>query len=456
MNLTKTLITQLNNSYIDCSYSDSGNTNVLTIETPTPEGDLVIQPFTIRTKDGFSLKYNEETGKVSYRIQIKYFATSTTENKLLTNYSTYFTDYELNLQTLATYENVDPVTQFITPTYPEPYGDGTKEVPLFEYNDIETQKENIFIIDTGIVNKDSKKVYIASYYGTNTNKCKLDLLVEVVPDPFGGVSSYVIKTQNNKMYDIFHPYMVYNADGFGGGGKKISNIISLSSNADQVGEVIEDDNTDGLFTTYILSQNDLKNINNKGAISSEIIINTFSYPVKFNDEDLLETNIMLGGTPLEDIKGKRFKRAEPKIKIFTFNVPYLKNVENCTLLLPFNSEIILDYDIIRGQVINGYIQYEVSTNSSTLYIDNGDIEFYKDTIVIETGVPFKPTGEYSNFKETEKRLGKQVPTLLIKCLQEEKQHHFIQGTIEYPIPGILKDELNMLNTELSKGVITNE
>ena len=456
MNLTKTLITQLNNCYIDCSYSDSGNTNVLTIETPTPDGDLVIQPFTIRTKDGFSLKYNGETGKVSYRIQKKYFATSTTENKLLTNYSTYFTDYELDLQTLATYENNDPVIQFITPTYPEPYGDGTKEVPLFEYNDIETQKENIFIIDTGIVNKDGKKVYIASYYGANTNKCKLDLLVEVVPDPFGGVSKYVIKTKNSKMYDTYHPTMIYNADPFGGGGKKISNIITLSSNAEQVGEVIEEDNTDGLFTTYILSQNDLKNINNKGAISSEIIINTYSYPVKFNEEDLLETNIMLGGTPLDDIKGKRFKRAEPKIKIFSFNVPYLKDVESCKLLLPFNSEIILDYDIIRGRIINGYIQYEVSTNSTTLYIDNGDVEFYKDTIVIETSVPFKPTGEYSNFKETEKRLGKQVPTLLIKCLQEETQHHFIQGAIEYPIEGILKDEMNLLNSELQKGVITNE
>lgn len=456
MNLTKTLITKLNNCYIDCSYSDKGNTNVVTIETPAPEGDLVRQPFTIRTKDGFSLKYNEDTGKISFRIQKKFFATSTTENKLLTEYNTYFTDYELNLQSLTTYENIDPVIQFITPTYPEPYGDGTIQVPLFEYNDIETQKENILIIDTGIVNKDRKKVYIASYYGTNTNKCKLDLLEEVVADPFGGISNYVIKTQNNKMYKIYRPSMIYNADSFGGGGKRISNIISLSSNAEQVGEVIEEDNTDGLFTTYILSQNDLKNISNKGAISSEIIINTFSYPIKFNEEDLLETNIKLGVTPLEDIKGKRFKRAEPKIKIFNFNVPYLKDVESCKLLIPFNPEIVLDYDIIRGKVISGYIQYEVSTNSSTLYIDNGDVEFYKDTIVIETSVPFKPTGEYNNFRETEKRLGKQVPTLLIKCLQEETQHHFIQGTIEYPIEGILKDEINLLNSELQKGVITNE
>ena len=283
MNLTKTLITQLNNSYIDCSYSDSGNTNVVTIETPTPEGDLVIQPFTIRTKDGFSLKYNEETGKVSYRIQKKHFATSTTESKLNTGYNTYFTDYELNLQSLATYENVDPVIQFITPTYPEPYGDGTIEVPLFEYNDVETQKENIFIIDTGIVNKDSEKVYIASYYGKNEKKCKLDLLIEVKVDPFGGVSSYVIKTQNNKMYDIYHPNMIYNADGFGGGGKKISNIISLSSNAEQVGEVIEDDNTDGLFTTYILSQNDLKTINPDFSLSEQDMKNIFGFDVKMQN-----------------------------------------------------------------------------------------------------------------------------------------------------------------------------
>ena len=53
-------------------------------------------------------------------------------------------------------------------------------------------------------------------------------------------------------------------------------------------------------------------------------------------------------------------------------------------------------------------------------------------------------------------MGKQVPTLLIKCLQEEKQQHFIQGKIEYPILGILKDELELLNNELEKGVITNE
>ena len=456
MVLNKTLITQLSNCYIDCSYSNSGNTNIVNIETPNPKGDDVRNPFTIRTKDGYSLKYDENSGNVVFRTNIKYIDSELTETEINANYTKYFKDYTFNLETLTTYENTDTVTQFITPTYPEPYGDGTKEVPLFEYNDIEIQKENIFIIDTGIVNKDKKRVFIASYYGKNEKKCKLDLLFEVVADEFGDIPRYVIKTKNNKMYNIYHPTMVYNTDAFGSGGLQVTNIVSLYANAEKVGEVIEEDTTEGLFTTYVVSKNQLKDISNKGAINTEMIINTFSYPIKFTEDDLLETNIKLGNTPLTDIVGKRFKQAEPKIKLFSFNVPYLKDVESCKLLLPFNPEIILDYDIIRGKIISGYIQYEVSTNSTTLYIDNEDVEFYKDTIVIETVVPYKPTGEYNSFKETEKRLGKQVPTLLIKCLQEEKQKQFIQGIIEYPIDGILKDELELLNTELSKGVITNE
>lgn len=456
MVLNKTLITQLSNCYIDCSYSNSGNTNIVNIETPNPTGDDVRNPFTIRTTDGYSLKYDENTGNVVFRTIIKYIYSELTETEINATYANYFKDYTFNLETLSTYENTDTVTQFITPSYPEPYGDSTKEVPLFEYNDIEIQKENIFIIDTGIVNKGNKRVFIASYYGKNEKKCKLDLLIEVVADEFGDIPRYVIKTKNNKMYDIYHPTIEYNADAFGSGGLQVTSIVSLFANAEKVGEVIEEDTTDGLFTTYVVSKNQLKDISNKGAINTEMIINTFSYPIKFTEDDLLETNIKLGNTPLADIIGKRFKLAEPKIKLFSFNVPYLKDVESCKLLLPFNPEIILDYDIIRGKIISGYIQYEVSTNSTTLYIDNEDVEFYKDTIVIETVVPYKPTGEYNSFKETEKRLGKQVPTLLIKCLQEEKQKQFIQGIIEYPIEGILKDELELLNTELLKGVITNE
>lgn len=444
--LDKTLITQLNNSYIDCSYTNKGTTEVVNIEVPNPTGDSVRLPFTIRTKDGFNLKYDEKTGNVVFRFTKTTFKKSLSETELSTNYSNYFNEYNFNLANLSTYEKTDPITEYIPPTY--------SSKPLFEYSDIEVQKENIYIFKTDIVHS-SYPIYIASYYGNDPKRCKLDVVREVFKAP------YEIKTQSGRMFNRYQMGMRYGSTtnpntGMTTPGTPLSDVVSISVNAEKVGEVIEEDTTDGLFTTYVVNQSDLKKIADTGKIYSDIIVNTFSYPIKFVETDLLETNIVLGNTPIEDMKGKRFKRAEPKIKIFSFNVPYLKDVENCKLLLPFNPEITLDYDIIRGKIISGYIQYEVSTNSTTIYIDNEDVEFYKDTIVIETSVPFKPTGEYRNFKETEKRLGKQVPTLLIKCLQEEKQSQFIKGIIEYPISGILKDELDLLNTELQKGVITNE
>lgn len=452
--LTKTLITQLNNCYIDCSYSKGGNTNLVNIEIPNPNGDDVRIPFTIRTKDGYALKYDSNTGNVVYRFANKNYNYELTESQVIAGYNTYFTEYTFNLSNLSTYVNRDPVTEYIPPTYRK----DNQNIPLFEYSDIKDQKENIFIINTGIAIESSFSsypLYLVSYYGKDPKRCKLGLFIEIFTNEWGE-PDYNIKTESGRMFSETTNNSQFGADEMGIGGTIITGLVSISANAEKVGEEIKEDTTDGLFTTYVVNQSDLKKIANTGSIYSDIIINTYSYPIKFNNEDLLETNIVLGNTPLQNDKAKRFQIAEPKIKIFSFNVPFLKDVESCKLLLPFNPEIILDYDIIRGKVINGYIQYEVSTNSSTLYIDNGDVEFYKDTIVIETVVPFKPTGEYKNFKETEKRLGKQVPTLLIKCLQEERQHHFIQGVIDYPIIGILKEELDLLNTELQKGVITNE
>ena len=457
--LEKTLITQLNNCYIDCSHSTGGNTNIVNIEVPNPQGDTVRVPFTIRAKDGYVLKYDGNTGSVVYRFAKKNYSYELLKSQVISGYNTYFTEYVFNLSNLSTYVNNDPVTEYIPPTYRKNNVDGSYlNVPLFEYSDIKEQKENIFIIDTGIVDESSYSsypIYLISYYGCDQKRCKLGLFIEKFTQEWGE-PTYTIKTQSGRMFSETSNDTQYGTDETGWGGSQITGLVSISANAEKVGEVIEEDTTDGLFTTYVVNQSDLKKIADEGSIYSEIIINTFSYPIKFDNEDLIETNIVLGNTPLQNNKAKRFQIAEPKIKILSFNVPYLKDVESCKLLLPFNPEIILDYDIIRGKVITGYIQYEVSTNSSTLYIDNGDVEFYKDSIVIETVVPFKPTGEYKNFKETEKRLGKQVPTLLIKCLQEEKQHHFIRGRVDYPITGILKDEIDLLNTELQKGVITNE
>lgn len=459
VNLTKTIVDKLENAYIDSSYTNKGSTVVVNIEIPDKEGNEVRLPFTIRTKDGYALKYDDKTGNIVFRFIKSTFKEDKEEAELIKNYSNYFIDYTFNLSNISSYKNDDPVTEYNPPTYlieGEVHG---RRLPLFEYSDIGPQKENIYIFKTGIEIR-GKAIYIVSYYGNDPKRCKLDVVTEVSKNLYGS-PVFEIKTKSGKMFKSYP----LNGLKYGGGynpdtgisklGKKLSPVISLSVLAEKVGETIKEDVTNGLFTTYLVSQSDLKLIADESKISTEIIINTYSYPLKFDETKLLETNVVLGNTPTK-YKAKRFKISEPRLKIFSFNVPFLKDVESCKLLLPFASAITLDYDIIRGKVINGFIQYEVSTNSSTLYIDNGDVEFYKDTIDIETSVPFKPTGEYSDFREPQKRLGKQAPTLLIKCLQEEKQHNFIQGKIEYSINGILKDELDLLNQELDKGVIINE
>lgn len=457
VNLNRTIINKLENSYIDCSYSEKrGPVTVINIEIPDKEGNDVRVPFTIRTKDGYALKYDDKSGNVVFRFPKSTFRDDKDEDQITKNYSKYFDEYTFNLSNIASYKNDDPVTEYNPPAYLIEVDDGhSRKTTYFEYSDIESQKENIYIFKTGFEIK-KKPIYIVSYYGSDPKRCKLDVVTEV-----SGSSLFEIKTKSGKMFTRYPINGLKYDSGYDPDlgrmkpGKKLTLISSITVTAEKVGETVEEDSTKGLFTTYIVSQEDLKLIADESRIATEIIINTYSYPIKFAENDILETNIVLGNSPTK-YKAKRFKFAEPRIKIFSFNVPYLKDVENCKLLLPFNSEITLDYDIIRGKVISGYMQYEVSTNSTTLYIDNGEVEFYKDNIYIETSVPFKPSGEYSNFKEPQKRLGKQVPTLLIKCLQEEKQHQFIQGKIEYAISGILKDELSLLNQELERGVFTNE
>ena len=94
MNLTKTLITQLNNCYIDCSYTNSitGNTNIINIETPNPAGDNVRSKFTIRTKDGFALKYDENTGRIVYRFKKTNYNNETLLLDIIQNYNNYFSE----------------------------------------------------------------------------------------------------------------------------------------------------------------------------------------------------------------------------------------------------------------------------------------------------------------------------------------------------------------------------
>lgn len=210
-----------------------------------------------------------------------------------------------------------------------------------------------------------------------------------------------------------------------------------------------------IFTTYVVKPSTLASITGKQDIYNEIIINTVSYPMKFKDDDLTETTIKLASEETSHT-GNTFIKNNAKIEIFKFTIPTFNNVEQCTINLPFNNSIFLNYEDLENRTITGCLNYEVLTASTTLIINNGDHTIYKGSFDIGSDLPYKPTGNFANYSKTETRLSNDPPLLIIKCSQIIKQNKVIKGLIQSEITGILKDELELLNTLTEQGVITNE
>ena len=219
-------------------------------------------------------------------------------------------------------------------------------------------------------------------------------------------------------------------------------------------EELEPDIYNSFFTTYYVDINILREIKQKGTVSEELIINTYSYPIKFNEEQLVESTIKTGYISTEII-ANIFKNNYNSLDIFKFTVPDISNVNECYLKIPFNNDISLDYEDIKGKTIRGYITYEVLTNTTTLFITDEEKILYKNIISLGVEIPFKPTGELRNYKDAETRLAYEEPKLYIKGVGKSIKGNYLRGFIEIP-NNILKDELDLLNNLLNEGVYIND
>lgn len=218
---------------------------------------------------------------------------------------------------------------------------------------------------------------------------------------------------------------------------------------------IEPDINDSFFNTYYVDVKTLKEINQKNTVNDELIINTYSYPIKFNDEQLVETTIKTGYVSTE-IMAKIFKNNYNSLDIFKFTVPDIANVTECYIKIPFNNDISLDYEDIKGKTIRGYITYEVLTNTTTLFITDEEKILYKNIITIGVEIPFKPAGELKGFKDPKTRLAFEEPKLYIKGVGKSIiKGNYLKGFMKAP-NNILKDELDLLNTLLNGGVFIND
>lgn len=220
-------------------------------------------------------------------------------------------------------------------------------------------------------------------------------------------------------------------------------------------EELEPDINDSFFTTYYVDIDTLREIRQKGTVTEDLIINTYSYPIKFTDRQLVESTIKAGYTSTE-ITTKIFKKNYTSLDIFKFTVPDISDVTECYIKIPFNSDISLDYEDIKGKTIRGYITYEVLSNTTTLFIEDEDGNIlYKNIISIGVEIPYKPTGELKGFKDVQTRLAYEEPKLYIKGVGKSVKGNYLRGFIKPP-NNILKDELDLLNSLLNEGVFIND
>ena len=233
----------------------------------------------------------------------------------------------------------------------------------------------------------------------------------------------------------------------------ISLLNNLSFTAESE-EDLEPDINDSFFTTYYVNIDILREITQTGSVPEELIINTYSYPIKFNDEQLIESTIKTGYISTEII-AKIFKKNYTSLDIFKFIVPDISDVNECYIKIPFNNDISLDYEDIKGRTIRGYITYEVLTNTTTLFIVDEEKILYKNIISLGIVIPYKPTGELRDYKNVETRLAYEEPKLYIKGVGKSVKGNYLKGFIKEP-KNILKDELDLLNNFLNEGVFLND
>ena len=217
---------------------------------------------------------------------------------------------------------------------------------------------------------------------------------------------------------------------------------------------LEPDINNSFFTTYYVNTDILREINQKGTVNEELIINTYSYPIKFNDEQLVESTIKTGYISTE-VMGEIFKNNYTSLDIFKFAIPDISDVTECYIKIPFNNDISLEYGDIKGKTIRGYITYEVLTNTTTLFITDEEKILYKNIISVGVEIPYKPSGELKGYKNTQTRLSYEEPKLYIKGVGKSIKGNYLKGFIKTP-KNILKDELDLLNNLLDKGVYIND
>ena len=210
-----------------------------------------------------------------------------------------------------------------------------------------------------------------------------------------------------------------------------------------------------LFNTYYINNDDLSILKENSGLVDSVIINTYSFPLNFADDDLVEVDFSVANIT-QNIPAKRFLKNNTSVEIFKFTIPEIPDVTEVRVRIPFNNDVILNYEDVRGKTITGRFVYEILTNSTTLFINDGIVDIYKTIAGVGVVVPYRPTGAFDAGNEPTTRLSVDEPKLFIKGVGKTVQGNYIQGSIREVVKNMLKSEHDKLNSLLKEGVFYND
>ena len=228
------------------------------------------------------------------------------------------------------------------------------------------------------------------------------------------------------------------------------NFIAISETADPIEDV-----SSYLFNTYYIDNSELSILKGTTAIDSRLIINTYSYPIVFPEDVLIDVDLSLTNIS-QNISVKKFLKNMNSVEIFKFVIPDIPDVSEVSIRIPFNNDVKLNYEDIKGKTITGRFVYEVLTNTTTLFISDGTVDIYKTMVGVGTVVPYKPTGQFDGGTDPTTRLAVDEPKLFIKGVGKTNRGNYIRGSIGRVIKNMLNSERDKLNSLLRDGVFYND
>ena len=214
------------------------------------------------------------------------------------------------------------------------------------------------------------------------------------------------------------------------------------------------------YDTYIIDDEQLSTLRDNGDLYNDLMINTYNFPLKFADNDLIETQFKIDSANF-NADCKKFTSISTEIPIFEFDIPNIKGVESVEIYPIYSNKILIDYTVIQGKHIKGVSVYDCITNTNVLKIlaNNVLIDYFDYNIQSEVPINYN-----INKIQANGNISKRIPLfksfIIIKTTQymfldEEKQNYY-KGEITKLNSQILKKEFEMLENLFRAGIYINE